>query len=93
MCAILLSAALVKATPARVKCAVRRAVKVIHRRAREHAKEKTIHTYIHVNIHIADFHYLLMLTRFTLSLITLYIDEWRTTILFASIKGVSLYNP
>ena len=41
-----LSAALVRATPARVKCAVCRTVKVICRRARECTIEKkTIHTY------------------------------------------------
>ena len=59
VCAILLSAALVRAraTPARVKCAVRQAVKVIRRRARERTIEKTIHTYIHINIiYIVDFH-------------------------------------
>ena len=45
MCGILLSVALVRATPAYVKCAVRRAVKVIRRHARERTIEKTIHTY------------------------------------------------
>ena len=43
MCAIVLSAVLVSAC---VKCAVRRAVKVIRRRVREHTIEKTIHIYI-----------------------------------------------
>ena len=45
MCAILLSVVLDRATPARVKCAVRHAVKVILRRTRERTIEKTIHTY------------------------------------------------
>ena len=52
--AILLSAALARATPAHVKCAVRRAVKVICRRARERTIEKTILT--HKYIYSADFH-------------------------------------
>ena len=54
VCAIPLSAGLVRDTPTRVKCVVRRAVKVIRRRACERTIEKL--TYIHINIYIADFH-------------------------------------
>ena len=45
-CAILLSTASVMATPARVKGAVCRSVKVIRSRTIERTIEKTIHTYI-----------------------------------------------
>ena len=63
MCVILLSAALVWATPdylvlsAQVKGADRRSVKVLLRRAREHTVEKTIHTYIYIS-QISIEHYL-----------------------------------
>ena len=46
--AILLSVALVRATPALVKCVVRRPVKVIHRCVREHTIDKTIHTFKYI---------------------------------------------
>ena len=54
--AILLFVVLVGATTTHVKCAIRHAVKVIRRLAHEHAIEKTIHTYVLLNIYIADFH-------------------------------------
>ena len=41
--------ALVRATPANVKCVVRRAVEVIRRRARERIIEKIIHIYIYIS--------------------------------------------
>ena len=40
MCAILLSAELVRATPVSVKCAIRHAAKVIYRHAHERTTEK-----------------------------------------------------
>ena len=55
--AILLSAALVRETPARLKYAVHHAVKVIGRRARERTIEKTIHTYKYI-LRIFIEHYL-----------------------------------
>ena len=45
------------AAPARVKCVVRHAVKVIHRRTCERTIEKFIHTYIHINILENGSHY------------------------------------
>ena len=64
--AILLSATLVRATPARLKCAVRRTVKVVRRHARECTMKKL---YMHINIYIGfSLNTTYMLARFALSL-------------------------